>query len=262
VEYVLNGQSNKMILTIKNINASGNIGPYLNGAIPAISPGNSVVLPRELNTIIAQDALFISQCNSELATINNGSTDMTGPAVIELIKTFFQFATDPLAGIYLYYSVPIFIIQSETTSIGSTVFSIRNPVGYPMSIVIEKINVQTFFNSAQPLVLTNPAYEFVRFSGATPSGGNVITPIKATTVSQASNALTRYADTGLDVSGCVFETPFSYVPCLTTIGATAQYIRDRQVIKLGAGEGLALRISNANAIVGQGICGEIIWSLR
>lgn len=247
-----------MQLTIKNQTA--NRLSYVQGFI-TVGAGANTIVPREYNTILAGDAGFLADSAAGNIIVNNGYVDLSGPAVILLAQVLAAFTTTPIATIPLYYSLPVSIRQSANTTAGSTVWSMQNNSASLKIIMIERINLVMSFDAAAPLTRASVRYELVRFNTATPTGGTVLTPIlmdsnaPATLVTDA-----RYLDTGLSTSGLVFETAFALIGCPASDGASSSYYRDMP-IKLAAGEGLAIRL-NVNAVAGQGLFGEIIWSER
>lgn len=249
-----------MQLTIYN-QASG-IRSYL-GGIVTVADGGSTAIARDLNVVLAGDAQFIADCTSETVRINNGATDLSGPSALILIEFLSGFATDPLATLFLYYSANVNIRQTAATTAGNTVWAMRNPAASTVSLVIEKISLKMDFDSTDPVSAKLLRYGFYRFSTATPSGGTTITAIKASNLAAASGADIRFADTGLTTTSVVFESaPFAVVACPAVKGTVVYYERGDVYTKLAAGEGLAIRLETVDATIGQGLTGEIVWSIR
>ncbi len=250
-----------MIIIIKN--KSPGVRSYIGGLITVLEDGITIV-PREFNVLLFNDNQLL--CDIGLVStakiiINNGIKDLNVGEVLDLAKVFSQFSLNPIATIPIYYSLPINIKHTGTVALDSTIFSMINNTDSLKIIMIERINLQMCFSAATPLIRTDLIYELVRFNTATPTGGTSISPVL-----MDSNALTsaitdaRYSNTGLTVTGVVFETPFSYIGCPTSDGASTTYFRDIP-IKLAAGEGLAIKLTLAS-VAGQGLSGEIIWSER
>ena len=247
-----------MQLTIKNQTA--NPLSYVQGFITVAANSNTVV-PRQYNTLLAGDAGFLSDASTGNIIVNNGYVDLTTASIIILAQTLANFSTTPVATIPLYYSLPISIRQSAATSANQVVWTMRNNAASPKIVMIERINLSMSFDAGTPLTRTSLRYELVRFNSATPTGGTSISPIMMDSNSPATFVTdARYLDTGLTTSGISFENAFGSVGCPASDGATATYSRDMP-IKLGAGEGLAIRL-NVAAVTGQGLFGEIIWSER
>lgn len=248
-----------MLLTIKN-NTSGTRS-YLGGFI-TVAEASQVSISRDLNVIITQDAQFISDITSNAITLNDGSTDHGAASAITLIKILATYVTDPIASLFLYYSASVNVRQTTAAASSTTVWAMRNPLASPFNIVIERIQFKMSFDNLTPLGAKLLRYELVRFNTATPTGGTQITPIKASSIAPASAADVRFLDTGLSTTSVVFEGPFSIINCPAVQGAVSDYQRNNVCIKLAPGEGLAIRVSDVAASVGQALSGEIVWSLR
>lgn len=247
-----------MILTIKN--QTGSPLSYLNGLVTVTANGQSIV-PRDFNVLICADGQFLSDIRNSNIFLNTGIDDLNTGGSTELVKYLGQFSLEPLATLPLYYSMPVNIRQSAATTAGSTVWSMRNAANSIKMISIESIILNLSFDAPNPLVRNLLRYELIRFNTAAPSGGTSITPIKMDNLAESTTVTdARFLDTGLTVTSVVFETAFAIVSIPSITGSTAHYIRNIP-IKLAAGEGLAIRLSE-NAIAGMGICGEIIWGER
>lgn len=251
-----------MIITV--LNKTEVQKSYLGGLVIVPASGQ-VTIARELNVILVSDGTFISDINQRAVTLDIGTGDeLSGQAGIEVTKTLAAFSTDPVAALFLYYSAIVSIRQSATSDAGSVVWAMRNPLVSPYSVAIERIYLVTSFGASTPLSGVNTQrYELIRFSTATPTGGNSITPVRASTSAPASIVNVQALDTGLGVSGLVFEaSPFAGLACPEVEGATSPYERRGVVLKLAPGEGLAIRVNEIDAAIGQGVHGEIAWSLR
>jgi hypothetical protein len=247
-----------MQLTIKNQTA--NPLSYVQGFITVAANSNTVV-PRQYNTLLAGDAGFLSDSAAGNIIVNNGYVDLASSSIIILAQTLSAFATTPIATIPLYYSLPVNIRQSAGTTAGTVVWAMRNNAASPKIVMIEDINLMMSFDAGTPITRQSLRYEFVRFNSATPTGGTQITPTMMDSTAPSTLVTdARYVDTGLTTSGMVFENAFASVGCPASDGVSVAYHRTKP-IKLAAGEGLAIRL-NMNAVAGQGLFGEIIWSER
>lgn len=250
-----------MDLTI--INKTDSTKNYL-GGIVSVSANSSTTIPRDLNVVITNDASLLSDIISRSVALSNGSTDeFSGPQAIDLLRVLANFLTDPIATLFLYYAAPVNVRQTAATASGNTVWAMRNPTSATFFVVIERIFLQMSFDAATPLVGVNlQRYELVRFSGGDPSGGTSITAVKSSSSAPNSGVVAQFLDTGLTMTGVSFGTPLANISCPEVQGSTNFYQRSGACLKLAAGEGLAIRISDIAAAVGQSIVGEVIWSLR
>lgn len=248
-----------MILTIKNQTAGTR--SYLSGLV-TVADSSQTVLPRDLNVIIVSDAQFISDVINSVVILNNGVNDLNPGRGLDLIQFLGNFSTDPIASLFLYYSAVVNIRQTAASDVGTIVWSMRNPLASTLNVAIERMFLQMSFDALTPLASKLLRYEFVRFNTATPSGGTQLTPIKASNLAPASAVDVRYLDIGLTTTSVVFENPFGTILCPAVQGAVSTYDRSGIVLKLAPGEGLAIRVAGVAASVGQGISGEITWSLR
>lgn len=158
-----------------------------------------------------------------------------------------------------FFSVPVNIRQTAATGANATVFAMRNAVGSGKEIFIERIYLIQTFDVATPLGRSLQRYSIGGFNSGTPTGGTSVTVTDldsnndSTVVSDV-----RFLDTGLTTTGLSFAPPSSIISCPATDGAISAYIRSGVPTKLGPGEGLYIRLTVA-AVVGQGLCGEIVW---
>lgn len=251
-----------MIITI--VNKTEAQKRYVSNLI-TVPASDSVTIARDFNALLASDENLIADLFSRDIAFTLGSSDYEYEAerAVDWIKTLSAFATDPLATSLLYYSAMVNITQSESTSSGTAVWTLLNPGASPLNLMIQRIFLTMSFDASTPLTGINlQRYQLCRFTGTTPSGGNAGTVVKANTLSPASAALVRYVDTGLTMTGVSYESAFCGVSCPEVLGAVSNYTRDRMCFKLAPGEGLAIRISDVDAAVGQSLVGEIVWSLR
>lgn len=161
-----------------------------------------------------------------------------------------------------YYSVALGFRQSAATAANSTVFSLRNPTGSTKTLFIELINLNMSFDSGTPLGRSTQTYNILGFNTATPTGGTAINiaPLDSNNpTSQVTDV--RFLDTGLTTTGVVFGNKVMTISCPATDQTVINYKRENPIIKLMAGEGLAIRLGVA-AVIGQSLAGEISWSER
>lgn len=247
-----------MQFTIKNQTA-GSLS-YLGGAITVAASSNTNV-PRDFNTLLLTDAHFLDDATNGNILLNNQFSDMSGPSIQILAQTYANFLLTPIATLPLYYSLPVSVRQSATTSSGSTVWAMRNAAASVKIVTIEQIKLRCTFDAGTPLTRKTLTYEIKRFSTATPSGGTALTPILLDTLG-ASTAVTdaRVLDTGLTMTSVVLETASDVIACPAVEGASVEFLNNMP-FKLGAGEGLAITLGS-NALVGQGVSGNIVWAER
>lgn len=161
-----------------------------------------------------------------------------------------------------YYSIPVNIRQTASTASGATVLSIRNSATSTVTIFIERIELLLAFDSATPSTRSTQRYDLVRFSTATPTGGTSISVAQmysGDVSTQVTDA--RFLDTGLTITGVVFNPPFVTIGCPATDATTTKYTREGVALLLGIGEGFCIKLNGA-AIIGQSLTGEIVWSER
>lgn len=164
--------------------------------------------------------------------------------------------------LYYYYSLPINIRQSASTTSNATIWGMRNQSASTKLIFIDSIQINMAFDSGTPLTRSLQRYDFIKFSTATPTGGTVINPVAGDTSAPASQITdSRFLDTGLTTTGLVFGTSFLTLGVPATDSAIVNYQSTSIPIILAAGEGLCIRLNN-NAVVGQSITGFISWSER
>jgi hypothetical protein len=248
-----------MNITIKNQDEG--IRSYL-GGIVTVPEGGQTTIARDLNVIVVSDSQFLSDIINRKIIINTGvDVDLTPREMIELSKVFANFSTDKLATMFLYYSSIVNVRHTANVAVGTTIWSMRNPLASPLNAVIESIELKGAFAAATPIFRNMQRYELLTFSAATPTGGTQITPLKASKLSPASGIDVRQSDSGLAVSGVSFDSPFGILAIPATDGAIAPYER-KIPLKLAPGEGLAIRVSDVQAVSQQGVFGEIVWSLR
>ena len=161
-----------------------------------------------------------------------------------------------------YYSAPVNIRQTAATAANATVWSMRNAVGSPVVIFIERIYLMMAFDSGTPITRSTQTYDLIRFSTATPTGGTAVTVTQMWSGDGSTNITdARFLDTGLTTTGAVFNAPFAIVGCPATDATTTVFQREGIPICLGPGEGLCIRLHSA-AVIGQSLIGEVVWSER
>ena len=160
----------------------------------------------------------------------------------------------------IYYTAPINIRQSDTSAANSTVWAMRNDSGSTKTIFIEYIKLNLSFDAVTPVTRSLQRYDFVRFTTATPTGGNSITAIPWQSFNPSSQVTDiRYLDTGLSTTSVSFGTPIFTVGIPATDSAIAPFESANIPVVLAPGEGLCFRLTNT-AVIGQGMTGFISWS--
>lgn len=247
-----------VVITLKN-QTSGVLN-YINGAVSVAANSNLVVSP-DYWVVLFQDSTLITDYQVGNVIINDGVSDYNSSDGFVFSK-FDQWLYTPLATVPLYYSAPVAIRQSAATASGGTVWAMRNPVGSTKIVFIESVHLLLSFDAGTPLGRSLQKYDLVRFSAATPTAGTSITPVSADSTS-SSSAVTdvRFLDTGLTTTSVSFGNALATMSVPASDGATTTYVRNNSPIRLMAGEGLCIRLNGA-AVVGQGVCGDIIWSER
>jgi hypothetical protein len=258
-----------MILTIKNqVAGTRNYLPYGGGNyLVSVADGGQTTVPRDVNVVLVGDANFLNDLGASATgtisiVLNNGVKDLNPGEALELCKVLANFSTDPLATMILYQSLEVIVNHTGAASAGAVVWAMRNSALTPFQFVLEKILLSMAYDSATPaLTKQTLGYELKRFSGADPSGGTAVTPVKASTSGFPSMVTARTLETGLTTSGITFEPGFAAIQVPAVIGATNKYERARVPVKLAPGEGLAIVLSD-DAINGQSLYGEITGSMR
>lgn len=171
--------------------------------------------------------------------------------------------TSIVAPAILYYSAPVEVHQTAATATAATIWAMRNAAASTRTVYVERIQLSVDFSGTNPVTRSLLGYDLCRFSTATPTAGAAITVIKMDNSGNPSTQVTdvRDLDTGLTTTSVVFETAFATVAVGSTDGATREYTREGISLKLAAGEGLCIRLTNT-AIIGLNISGEIVWSER
>lgn len=154
------------------------------------------------------------------------------------------------------YSVPVEVIPTTLTD-GTTYFSMRN-LG-TKDCWLHKIRVKLGFSGTA--AASRSLFQLRRFSGATPTGGTALTPVKFDNTYPASSMTDiRYAPGGLTTTGCVFEQRFE------TVGVTNQLNNDQAAgidfgdhkFLLAPGEGIAVSAYGA-VVLGAWHIGQVSW---
>lgn len=254
-----------MIITIK-ANATDYSASYLSGLI-VLPQNGEVIVPQELNVILSGDAEFIKDVVRENVRLNLGvaNEDYVGGSAVKVLQSLAIHTTSPLATMFLYHYFPISVVQSTTAAAGTVIWALRNlPAPNVKNIVIEEIQLKHLFSGATPLAEKTLRYELMRFSGATPTGGSAISPLKGSTLSPNAPIDARQLDTGLTIPGGLTFASHTGIPlfCPAVRGAFCDLNEERFARKLAPGEGIAIRIVDVPASVGQCIFGKMAVSLR
>lgn len=160
------------------------------------------------------------------------------------------------------YSAFISVRQGAATAAGSVVWSMRNAAAATKDAYIDKIEIQMAFDSATPATRSTQRYGIVRFSGATPTGGSVITPTHMDTASAAPQVSDiRTLTSGLGVVGVVIGTTLAFPAIPAADGSTMILHLSDLGLRLRPGEGLAINLL-VTAVIGQYIGGFVSWSER
>lgn len=160
------------------------------------------------------------------------------------------------------YSAFISVRQGAATAAGSVVWAMRNDISAVKDAYIDKIEIQMCFDSATPVIRSTQRYGIVRFSGATPTGGTVISPTHMDTASAAPQISDiRTASGGLTTAGVVIGTTLAFPAIPASDGSTMIFHLADLGLILKPGEGLAINLL-VTAVIGQYIGGIITWSER
>ena len=145
---------------------------------------------------------------------------------------------------------------------GSKIWAMRN--GASKTMRIKRIYIGVSFDGSA--ASSTSCYQFMRFSGATPSGGTALTAVKKKTslgATTMADARYNYA-AALTVTGITFETSFFEIGCQRQVNANieAYLVADQEgpdsIIELAPNEGLAINLYVA-AVIGDGLGGYIEW---
>jgi hypothetical protein len=167
------------------------------------------------------------------------------------------------------YLLPLNIRQTAATAVGAVVWSMRNTGA--RTVYLRHLRLIMGFDGAAAAAST-PRYELVRFTAATPTAGNALTPIKKRNAYAGSSVGdARELNTGLTVTGVNFESPFLVIgrPIAVTGGITDMDVdftvsgqSDYSMLELAGGEGLAIRIASIATVIGISLTGMIEWDER
>lgn len=165
----------------------------------------------------------------------------------------------PPTGVYM---LPFGIRYSAALAAAGKVWAMRN--GSTKTVYITRIQLSASFDGTG--AATTVIYQFMRFSTATPTGGNAQTVIKKNSSYPASAIADARLTTGaalLTVTSVVFESPFADLGCQHQIGGNS--ILDlnfgehpSRCFVLGANEGLAINLLTAT-VIGDAMSGVIEW---
>ncbi len=158
------------------------------------------------------------------------------------------------------YAARIEIVPSTLTS-GTVYWAIRNNHA-TLTVYLRKFELKLGFSGIA--AATRSAYEMIRFSGATPTGGTALPPVKRRTTYANSLIDARFAPAGLTMTGTILDTSGAW----HTVGHTnqlnvdhAQNIASENGFELLPGEGLAIRASGA-LVLGSYLVGSVRWEER
>lgn len=162
-----------------------------------------------------------------------------------------------------HYSTYVEIVQSATTAFLQTVFAMRNPLASSKFVTIEELNLAMSFNAATPGTRSTMIYGLGTFSGADPTGGTLSTYYKLDTGDAASVVTPiRFVDTGLSMTGTTLDRIMGIIGLPAVSGGPLnQWKRNNFGILLRPGQGFYIFLTT-QAIIGQSLIGEIIWSER
>jgi hypothetical protein len=239
----------------------GILTALINGSVAGVFPVEGWKLIQIISTGFSGSTLVSWNCNSSPGLVQTIYSYSRVAAQMTLAdKSPMDVALMALAN--SYYSAPIRIRQSAATASGATVWSMRLTAAATSNVYIERIYLQISFDAGTPLGRALLAYDLERFSAATPTAGTAVTVVQMDSSDDVTEVTdVRFLDTGLTTTGLSFGTPFVTVGIPASDGATSTYFRQNIGFKLAPGEGLAIRLNGA-AVIGQDLCGEIVWSER
>lgn len=197
-----------------------------------------------------------SGASADLATI-----DATSKA---LRSTFYtsggtEIVKDPSQGIY---HLPVILRMSAAVAVDSLVWSMRN--GSSKTIYIDEIQLLTGFDGTVAASVSR--FGLVRFSGANPTGGTAMTPVKHASAMAASTVQDAQYDgtAALTVTGITFESYWAIAGSQRQVNSTnnltirADSFSRRGVFELASNEGLGIRLQVA-AVIGDHCIGHVKW---
>lgn len=154
------------------------------------------------------------------------------------------------------YSLPLVLLPTVITA-GAVIFALQNTG--TRKVRINRINLT--LNFIGTAAASRSVFEFVKFTGAAPTGGTDVTVIKRDSNDPSpSVTVARNVPAGAVTTGTSFESN-----ALHTIGLPNQLAvntyHDLQLdnpITLNPGEGLAIR-NNTAIVAGAGATGGLFW---
>lgn len=162
------------------------------------------------------------------------------------------------------YVADINVRQTAASAIGTTIWTMRNTGA--LTALIRQISLIMAFDGTAAAA-TTLRYDIARFSGATPTGGTAVTPVKKRNSYGASSVTDlRFLDTGLTTTGITFESAFHTIalPVSVTSGNAQLHLpftlpgERYSPFELATGEGLAIRL-NVAAVIGLSLTGSVHW---
>lgn len=168
------------------------------------------------------------------------------------------------------FYLPVDIRQTAASASGSTVWCMTN--GGTNQIHIRQIHLSLGFDGTA--ATASPRYQLCRGSGATPTTGTTITPIKR--YPQGSNttlADCRFLDTGLTTTGITFESAFAVIGRPISVTSHAQVFNMNfgeagspfAGFELGSGACFAIRVGGLGAVatvIGVSLTGYVLYDER
>lgn len=228
----------------------------------SLGAGATATIPFSLVVPASIDPNVLADIKADNLYLSDGLTQYHGYAAIQLLLSTAAAMPLSVGSTYFYYSAPINIRQSAGTAANATVWAMRNAAASTKTIYIERIELMMGFDAGTPLGRSLQRYDLIRFATATPTGGTAVAVAQMDSSALATQVTdVRFLDTGLTTTGATLGATFATIGCPASDGATASYSRCGIAIKLGPGEGFAIRL-NVAAVAGQSLTGDIVWSER
>lgn len=265
------------------VTGTGNSG----SGIPRVTVSNDSSITNITGTVSlptgaatsANQSLLITNTSSVVTNTNSVATRLTdGSQKTQLVNAsgaVATFTTIPSPSTVIaqdvnfwlraanYYCARVPIRQTATSAALTTVWAMRHGTSATKDIYIEHYDLSVGFDAANPLTAQSVFYSLHRFDTATPSGGTSFNENKMDTDSSASQVGDiRYLDTGLTTTGVSFNAAYATLGVPAVRGSVRAYQKDNLALRLKAGEGLAIRVAEVAALIGQIITGEVCWSER
>jgi hypothetical protein len=160
------------------------------------------------------------------------------------------------------------IRHTAADAAASAVMAFRNPAASSKIVCVRAIRGLVDFDGTAAAA-TSLCYELIRFSAGDPTTGTTMVRVKKRTglaASQILDANAQFKSGILTMTAVVYDAaPFAYIrlPASVTNGIGSFEWKmlegsgfEYEMLELAAGEGIAMRLTNA-AIIGQGIAGTI-----